>query len=339
MNRKILCALLLVIVMLASLFAGCKKEETLKLVKLNEVVHSIFYAPQYVAIENKYFEEEGLKIELSVGNGADKSMTALISGNADIALLGTEASVYVFNEGKENYAKSFAQLTQRAGNFLVAREPIPNFTWDMVRDKTIIGGRLGGMPEMVLEYILKEKGIEPFVDTTLINNLDFAATAGAFKGGVGDFTVEFEPTASTLEQAGGSYVVASLGVDSGLLPYTTYMALGSYMDKNPHTVQKFTNAIYKGQIWVDQHTPEEIAKVIAPYFEGTDLALLTTIVQRYKDQDTWKVEPLFEESALIHLQDVLESAGQLEKRVNYTDLVTTKFAQEALNQVDSSKVK
>lgn len=339
MNKKVLCTLLLSLIMMLSLFSGCKKEETLKLVKLNEVVHSIFYAPQYVAIENKYFEEEGLKIDLSIGNGADKSMTALLSGNADIALMGAEASVYVFNEGKENYAKSFAQLTQRAGNFLVAREPIPDFTWDMVKGKTIVGGRLGGMPEMVLEYILKEKGIEPFVDTTLINNLDFSATAGAFKGGTGDFTVEFEPTASTLEQAGDYYVVASLGVDSGLLPYTTYMALGSYMDKNPETVQKFTNAIYKGQIWVDTHTPKEIAKVIAPYFEGTDLDLLTTIIKRYQDQDTWKVEPLFDEAALVLLQDVLDSAGQLEKRVNYDDLVTATFAEKALKQVDATKIK
>ncbi len=339
MTKKRFISLLLILVMMTTLFSGCKKEENLQLVKLNEVVHSIFYAPQYVAIENKYFEEEGLKIELSLGNGADKSMTALLSGNADISLLGAEASVYVFNEGKENYAKSFAQLTQRAGNFLVARESMPDFTWDLVRGKTIIGGRLGGMPEMVLEYILKEKGIEPFVDTTLINNLDFAATAGAFKGGVGDFTVEFEPAASTLELAGDAYVVASLGVDSGLLPYTTYMALGSYMDKNADTVQKFTNAIYKGQIWVDQHSPEEIAKAILPYFEGTDLDLLTTIVKRYKDQDTWKVEPLFEENALELLQDVLASSGQLEKRVTYEDLVTTTFAQKALKQVDPKKVK
>jgi NitT/TauT family transport system substrate-binding protein len=324
---------------MVSLFSGCKKEETLKVVKLNEVVHSIFYAPQYVAIENNFFEEEGLKIDLSLGNGADKSMTALLSGNADIALMGAEASVYVFNEGKENYAINFAQLTQRAGNFLVAREPFPDFSWDMVKGKTIVGGRLGGMPEMVLEYILKEKGIEPFVDTTIINNLDFSATAGAFSGGMGDFTVEFEPTASTLEQTGDYYVVTSLGVDSGLLPYTTYMVLGSYMDENPETVQKFTNAIYKGQLWVDQHTPEEIAKVIAPYFEGTDLELLTTIVKRYKDQDTWKVEPLLDETAFVLLQDVLDSSGQLEKRVNYDDLVNTTFAKKAVEQVDASKVK
>lgn len=339
MSKKLICTLSLILVMAGSMFSGCNKEETLQLVRLNEVVHSIFYAPQYAAIEKGFFEEEGLKVELTVGNGADKSMTALLSGNADIALLGAEASVYVFNEGKENYAVNFAQLTQRAGNFLVAREPMPDFSWDLVKDKTIIGGRIGGMPEMVLEYILKEKGIEPFVDTTLINNIDFSATAGAFKGGTGDFTVEFEPTASTLEQAGDYYVVASLGVDSGLLPYTTYMALESYMDKNPETVQSFTNAIYKGQIWVDLHTPEEIAKAISPYFEGTDLAILTTIVKRYKDQDTWKTQPILDEAGLSLLQDVLDSAGQLEKRVNYADLVETRFADNALLLVDKNAVK
>ena len=339
MNKKIFFSILLTLVMTVSLFSACKKDDSLELIKLNEVVHSVFYAPQYVAIEKKFFEEEGLEIELSVGNGADKSMTALVSGNADIALMGAEASVYVFNEGKEDYAKNFAQLTQRAGNFLVAREPIPNFNWDMVRGKTIIGGRLGGMPEMVLEYILKEKDIEPFVDTTIINNLDFSATSGAFVGGTGDFTVEFEPTASTLEKQGDFYVVASLGVDSGLLPYTTYMAIDSYIEENPDVIQKFTNAIYKGQIWVDQHSPEEIAEVVSPYFEGTDLDVLTMTIKRYKEQDTWKVEPLFDEAGLDLLQEVLESASQLEKRVNYEDLVVTDFAEKALEEVNKNDVK
>lgn len=303
-------------------FSGCKKEDELKTVRLSEVVHSIFYAPQYVAIENKYFEEEGLKIDLSVGNGADKSMTALISKNADIALLGVEAAVYVYNEGKEDYATIFAQLSQRAGNFLVAREPIPTFNWDMVKNKTIVGGRPGGMPQMVLEYILKQNGIEPFVDTEIITNLDFTATAGAFAGGTGDFTVEFEPSASTLEQAGEHYVVASLGVDSGLIPYTSYVAINSYIKDHPEIIQKFTNAIYKGQLWVEKHSAEEIAQVILPYFEGTDIELLTTIVDRYKAQGTWKTDPLVDESGLTLLQDILESSGKLTNRIEYNSIVT-----------------
>lgn len=338
MNKKALIAIILVFSIMILSFSGCKKEEKLQTIRLNEVVHSIFYAPQYVALENKYFEEEGLKIELSIGNGADKSMTALISKNADIALMGVEASIYVFNEEKEDYAISFAQLTQRAGNFLVAREPISSFSWDVVRDKTIVGGRPGGMPQMVLEYILKQKGIEPFVDTEIITNLDFTATAGAFVGGTGDFTVEFEPTASTLEQSGDYYVVASLGIDSGLIPYTSYMAIGSYIEENPEVVQKFTNAIYKGQLWVEKHSPGEIAEVILPYFEGTDIELLTKIVERYKTQDSWKVEPLLDEEGLTLLQDVLDSSGELSERIEYEKIVTTDFALKALKEVDVNKI-
>lgn len=333
MKKLILSSILLLLVIVASM-SGCQKKQELTTIRLNEVAHSIFYAPQYVAMEQKFFEEEGLIIELTTGFGADKSMTALLSNNADIALLGAEASIYVFNEGKEDYAISFAQLTQRAGNFLVAREPIPNFNWDMVKGKTIVGGRPGGMPEMVLEYILKDKGIDPFVDTKIITNIDFAATAGAFTGGTGDFTVEFEPTASILEQTGDYYVVTSLGVDSGLLPYTDYMALNSYLTTNKDTIQKFTNAIYKGQLWVESHTAEEIAKVIQPYFPEADLELITTIVTRYKDQDTWKTEPIFDEVGFELLQDVLDSSGQLSKRVSYDDLVTTEFAENAVKLVN-----
>ena len=337
MKRYIITSILLCLLMTALLFSSCSKDDALETIRLNEVVHSVFYAPQYVALEKGFFEEEGLAIDLSIGNGADKSMTALLSGNADIALMGAEASIYVFNEGKEDCAINFAQLTQRAGNFLIAREPMPDFSWEMVKGKTIIGGRLGGMPEMVLEYILKEKGIQPFKDTTIINNLDFTATSGAFVGGTGDFTVEFEPTASTLVSTGDYHVVASLGVDSGLLPYTTYMALESYIYKHPEIIQKFTNAIYKGQLWVEMHTPEEIAEVIAPYFEGTDQEILVMTVTRYKEQDTWKKNPIFDEAGLTLLQDVLSSAGQLEKRVKYDELVNTRFAEKAIKNVIPKK--
>jgi len=333
MKKLILSTSLLLLVIIIASISGCQKKQELTTLRLNEVAHSIFYAPQYVAMEQGYFEEEGLNIELTTGFGADKSMTALLSNNADIALLGAEASIYVFNEGKEDYAINFAQLTQRAGNFLVAREPISDFTWDMVKDKTIIGGRPGGMPQMVLEYILKEKGIEPFVDTDIITNIDFGLTAGAFTNGTGDFTAEFEPTASVLEQSGEYYVVTSLGVDSGYLPYTGYMALGSYLSENKEIIQKFTNAIYKGQLWVDSHTSEEIAKVIKPYFPEADVELITTIVTRYKEQDTYRTDPIFDKDGFELLQDVLSSSGQLTDRVNYDDLVTTEFADNAIKQV------
>lgn len=328
MYKRIFIPFLILLVVLA--FSACQQTDNLQTVRLNEVVRSIFYAPQYVALQQGFFEEEGLKIELSTGWGADKTMTAILSDNADIGLLGAEATFYVYTEGKEDYVINFAQLTQRAGNFLVAREPIDNFTWDMVIGKTIVGGRPGGMPEMVLEYILKQNGITPFEDVTIINNIDYTATAGAFAGGTGDFTVEFEPAASTLELQGDFYVVASLGVDSGYLPYTTYAAKGSYIDKNPEVIQKFTNAIYKAQQWVDTHTAVEIAEVIQPYFEDTDIALLTKIVDRYKEQDTYKTTPLLEKDHYDLLQDVLESAGELSNPVDYDLLVTTKFAEEAV---------
>jgi NitT/TauT family transport system substrate-binding protein len=330
--------MLALVTILASIWAN-KADSKYSKIRLNEVVHSIFYAPQYVAIEKDYFKDEGLKVDLSTGWGADKSMTALISDNADIALMGPEASIYVYNQGKEDYAVNFAQLTQRAGNFLIGREPVENFNWDMVKGKTIIGGRPGGMPQMVLEYILKQKGIEPFEDVDIITNIDFTATGGAFVGGTGDYTAEFEPSASKLENEGSSYVVTSLGVDSGKVPYTGYMARKSYIEDNKDTIQKFTNAIYKGQLWVEKSTPEEIAKVIKPYFKDTDIELLTQIVKRYKDQDTWKTDPLLEEEGLNLLQNILDSSGELSKRVKYEDLVTTDFANTAIDEIDTDSVK
>ena len=225
MSEKKLLSIAAVTISAITALSGCgsSKENELTTVRLNEVVHSVFYAPQYVALENGYFNEEGLDIELSVGQGADKSMTALLSDSADIALLGTEAGIYIINEGKEDHIKTFAQLTQRAGNFLVSRKDEPNFKWSDLKGKSIIGGRPGGMPELVLEYVLNEKGLEKGKDVDIINNISFESTSGAFAADVGDYTVEFEPSASALEQKGLGHVVASLGTESGFVPYTVYM--------------------------------------------------------------------------------------------------------------------
>lgn len=322
---------------LAAVFAvslcacGEKSSDTVR-VNLNEVVHSIFYAPQYVALETGMFKEEGLDVVLSVGQGADKSMTALISGDADIALLGTEAGIYVYNEGREDYAMAFAQLTQRAGNFLVARTDGP-FDWGNVRGKEIIGGRTGGMPQLVLEYILKEKGIIPGIDTEIINNISFTSTAGAFAAGTGDYTVEFEPTATSLEQSGGGYIAASLGTESGYVPYTVYMAQKSFIERNPEVIQKFTNAIYKGQLWVNSHTAREIAETVLPYFEESDIDTLETIIERYKAQDTWKTDPVFDSKGFELIQDIMETGGELAKRVPFDKFIDTSFAEEAIKSV------
>ena len=303
-----------------------KEEEELTKVTLNEVAHSIFYAPMYVAIEEGYFEEEGIELDLVCGFGADKTMTAVISGEADIGFMGSEASIYTYNEGATDYVVNFAQLTQRAGNFLVAREKMDDFSWEDLKGHLVLGGRKGGMPEMVFEYILKENGIDPEEDLEINQSIDFGSTAAAFSEGQGDFTVEFEPGATTLESEGNGYVVASLGEDSGYVPYTAFSAKRSYIDENPDIIQGFTNALQKGMDYVQTHSPEEIASVIEPQFPETDLETITTIVTRYYDQDTWKSNLIFEESSFDLLQDILESAGELEKRAPYDDLVTTKFA-------------
>lgn len=313
------------------LFCGCKKDEgTLKDVTLNEVAHSIFYAPQYVAIENGYFEEEGINLKLVTGFGADKVMTALISGEAQIGFMGSESSIYAYNEGNSDYAVNFAQLTQRAGNFLVSRKPIDNFSWDMLRGTTILGGRAGGMPEMVLEYILKNNGIDISTDLEIVQNIDFGLTGGAFAGGQGDFTVEFEPHATALEKEGTGYVVASLGVDSGYVPYTAYSAKKSYINKNPEIIQGFTNALQRGMEYVNSHSSEDIAKVIAPQFPDTDADTIAVIVERYKSQDTWKNDLVFSKESFTLLQDILYEAGVIKEYAPYSDLVDTGFAQKAL---------
>ena len=305
-------------------------EEKLTKVTLNEVAHSIFYAPQYVAIEEGYFKDEGLDLTLVTGFGADKTMTAVISGEADIGFMGAEASVYAYQEGATDAVVNFAQLTQRAGNFLVAREEMPDFKWEDLKDKKVLGGRKGGMPEMVFEYILRKNGLDPQKDLTIDQSIDFGSTAAAFTGDTSaDFTVEFEPSATALEKEGAGYVVASLGVDSGYVPYTSYSAKTSYMEKNPEIIQKFTNALQKGMEYVQSHTPEEIAKVIAPQFAETDLDTVTAIVKRYYDQDTWKSNLIFEKESFELLEDILEDSGELSERVSYEDLVTTKYAQEA----------
>lgn len=346
MKKRILACLSAAVLSL-SLLAGCaqdtdkettepestseekSEEKELVEVTLNEVAHSIFYAPMYIAIEEGYFEEEGIDLTLVCGFGADKTMTAVISGEADIGFMGSEASIYTYAEGATDYVVNFAQLTQRAGNFLVAREEMPDFTWEDLKGHLVLGGRKGGMPEMVFEYILKENGIDPETDLEINQNIDFGSTAAAFSEGQGEFTVEFEPGATTLESEGKGYVVASLGEDSGYVPYTAFSAKKSYIDENPDVIQGFTNALQKGMDYVQAHTPEEIAKIIEPQFPETDLETITTIVTRYYDQDTWKSDLIFEESSFDLLQDILESAGELEERVPYEDLVTTEFADAA----------
>ena len=331
--RKIISALAAssAVILAVSGCAASPEANGMTTVRLNEVVHSVFYAPQYVALANGYFEDEGLTIELSVGNGADKSMTALLSDSADIALLGTEAGIYVINEGRENSVKAFAQLTQRAGNFLISRTDGENFDWESLRGKSVIGGRKGGMPELVLEYVLKQKGLEN--DVEIINNISFESTAGAFAADIGDFTVEFEPTATSLEQEGVGYVAASLGTECGFVPYTVYMASSEYMEENPDIIQKFTNAVYRGQLWTENHTSGEIAEVIQSYFPENDVETLAGIIERYKSQDTWRATPVYSEEDFELFEDIMEEGGELTRRVAFDELIDNSFAQKAVETV------
>ena len=317
---------------------GCGGEKTsgdLTPVTLNEVAHSIFYAPQYAAIELGYFEEEGIDLTLVNGAGADKVMTSLISGDADIGFMGSEASIYVWQEGSGGCAGSFAQLTRRAGKFLVSRTEEPGFTWQDLKGKTVLGGRAGGMPQMVFEYILRKNGIDPAADLTIDQSIDFGLTAAAFTSSDADYTVEFEPFATALEQEGSGHVVASLGVDSGYVPYTAYSAKKSYLKEHPQIIQSFTNAIQKGLLYVNSHSAEEIAETIRPQFPETDEASIAAIVERYKEQDTWKNDAIFREDSFLLLQNILEQSGELERRAPYEELVTTEFAENALREAEN----
>jgi NitT/TauT family transport system substrate-binding protein len=290
----------------------------------------VFYAPQYVALNLGFFAAQGLEIELTNGAGADKVMTAVLSGQSDIGFAGPEATIYVYNQGRADYPRVFAQLTKRDGSFLMGRKPEPDFDWRGLKGKFIICGRKGGVPEMTLEYVLKKKGLVPGRDVDVDTSVQFALMAGAFLGGMGDYVTIFEPTASMLEKEGKAYIVASIGRESGEIPYTAYFAEQSYLKKNAAAVQKFTNAIYQGQLWVARHTPEEVAMVIKPSFPDTDEDILVMVAKRYKEQDTWCTDPILRQTSFDLLQNVMALAGELPVKAPYGKIVDTSFAKKAV---------
>lgn len=330
--KKFIGIFVLVLGLALAVTPGCGRKDLVK-IQLNEVTHSVFYAPQYVAINQGFFKEVGLEVELTNGGGADKVMTAVLSGQSDIGFAGPEATIYVYNEGKEDHAVVFAQLTKRDGQFLMGRKQEPDFKWSSLKGKNIIGGRKGGVPEMTLEYILRKNGLNPGKDVNVDTNIQFNLMAGAFTGGQGDYVTLFEPTASMLEKEGKGYILASLGKDSGEIPYTAYFAKKSYIEKNKDRVQKFINAIYKGQLWVDSHTPEEIAKVIKPSFPDADEEILVKVAQRYKEYDAWNKDPIMKKESLELLQKVMQEAGELKKAADYEKLVNNEFARKAVDTV------
>ncbi|MBG9589937.1 ABC transporter substrate-binding protein [Cytobacillus firmus] len=318
--------LLMLAVILIVPLAACGKDE-MQTVRIAEVTRSIFYAPQYVALEKGFFEEEGLKVELTTTAGGDKTMTALLSDSADIALVGSETSIYVSAQGSNDPVINFAQLTQTDGTFLVSRNKIDNFSWDMLKGKTFLGQRKGGMPQMAGEFVLKKHGIDPHQDLDLIQNIDYANIAPAFASGTGEFVQLFEPTASVFEKEGKGYIVASFGTESGHIPYTTFMTKQSYIDENKETVEKFTRAIYKAQQWVAQHSSKETAEAIQGYFDNTELEIIEMVVDRYKSQGSFATDPILDTEEWDNLQNIMEEAGELPKRLEHGTLVNTEIAE------------
>jgi NitT/TauT family transport system substrate-binding protein len=311
-------------------FGTQKAENRLKKVKVAEVTRSIFYAPQYVAIEKGFFKEEGLDVEITTTWGGDKTMTALVSDGADIALVGSETSIYVSAQGSTDPVINFAQLTQTDGTFLVSRKRIEHFEWEQLNGSTFLGQRKGGMPQMVGEYVLKKHGIDPHKDLNLIQNIDFANIANAFISGTGDYVQLFEPQASLFEKEGKGYIVASFGTESGHVPYTTFMTKESFLNKNEATIEKFTTAIYKAQQWIQENSSDETAKLIQKYFEDTDVELIETVIDRYKNQGSFATDPILDEEEWNNLQNIMDEAGELPKRMDYLDLVNTQIAEKVM---------
>jgi NitT/TauT family transport system substrate-binding protein len=309
--------------------SGCSDDSN-EVIRIGEVTRSLFYAPQYVAIEKGFFEEEGINVELTTTWGGDKTMTALLSDGIDIALVGSETSIYVYQQGTKDPVINFAQLTQTDGTFLVSRHKVDAFSWDQLKGSVFLGQRKGGMPQMVGEFVLKKHGIDPHSDLELIQNVEFQNIPTAFSSGTGEYVQLFEPTASQFEKEGIGYVVASFGTESGKVPYTVFMAKQSWINEHEESVQKFTNALYKAQQWVATHSPKEIAQVIQPYFKDIPTDILESSIKRYQEQGSYATDPILDEAEWNNLQDIMTEAGELKQPADYKTLVNTSFAQQAM---------
>lgn len=335
MRKNIIIGIFIIVVVIGftlgiSILRNQNNVNDIKNIKVSEVTRSVFYAPQYVAINNGYFKENGIEIELTTGQGADAVMTSVLANQVDIGFAGPEASIYVYNEGKEDFCQVFAQMTKKDGSFLVAKEKTDQFNWQDLKGKTVIPGRKGGVPYMTLEYVLKKNEINPETDLILDDSIKFDLMAGAFSSGTAQYVTLFEPTASLIQNEGKGYVVASVGKAAGEIPYTAYFAKKSYIQNNEDVIQEFTNAIYKGEKWVNEHSSEEIAKAVQSFFPDTDLSLLANVIQNYKDIDAWNDTPVLKEESFELLQDVMTMAGELDKKAPYIELVNNSFAEKSI---------
>ena len=318
---SIVCLFIIIGIVITFFIVPDKKNNDLTKIKVAEVAHSIFYAPQYAAINNGYFKEEGIDSELILTPGADKVTASVLSGDADIGFSGSEACIYVYNSKEKDYLKTFAQLTQKDGSFIVSRQKIKNFTLNDLKGKKIIGGRKMGMPEMTLEWILRENNIDPEKDVEIDTSIQFAAMGGAFIGGDGDFVSLFEPTALEVEKQGYGYVVASLGKLGGVVPYTSYSARKSYIKNNKDIIKKFTKAIQRGLDFVKESSDLEVAKSIIEFFPDTKLEDLEKIIKRYRSIDAWATNTTFTKKSFDHLQDIMLSAKAIDKKVDYKKII------------------
>lgn len=312
-----------------ALLAGCGGSDKSVKIRVGEVTRSLFYAPQYVALSQGFFADEGLDVDLQTTAGGDKTMTALLSGGIDIALVGSETSIYVYQQGADDPVINFAQLTQTDGTFLVARDKPESFEWEDLKGSVFLGQRKGGMPQMAGEFALRKHGIDPHADLELIQNVDFANIPAAFASGTGEYVQLFEPQASIFEQEGKGHVIASFGVESGRLPYTVFMAKQSYIRKNEDVIQRFTNAVTRAQHWVEEHSAEEIADAVLEFFEGTDRDIAVRVIERYKAQQSYAVGGEIDEDEWNNLLDIMEQAGEITERTPHDAIVDNSFARKA----------
>lgn len=329
MKKKIIILICFLIVLAGVLFfvinnkSGKNTQENNKLtkVKVAEVAHTIFYAPAYAAISKGYFEDEGIKIDLTLTAGADKVSAAVLSGDVDVGFCGSEATIYVYNSGEEDYLVNFARLTKRDGAFLVSRKKYDNFKLEDLKGKTVIGGRAGGMPEMTFEWGLRQNGIDPKKDLTIDTSVAFPAMEGAFIGGNADFVTLFEPNALSVEKQGLGYVVGYVGTWGGEVPYTAYNAKKSYVKNNPEIIKGFTKAVNKGLEYVKNTDSSVVAKDIYEFFPELSLNDLTTIIERYKTNDAWADSTEITKEDFDHLQEIMQASGELEKKAPYNKLI------------------
>ena len=337
MNKHFKKFIVMILLLLSLLSMVSCKENKMKKIKVAEVAHSVFYAPQYVAIELGYFEEEGLEIDLFNANGADKVTSSLLSGDVEIGLQGPEPTIYLYKNNSKDYLVNFAQLTNTDGSFIFSREPIENFDLTMLKGKSILGGRAGGVPEMTLEYVLKKAGLTVSknsfdADVNVRTDVAFGAMAGAFLSGEGDFTTLFEPTASEMVQSGQLYLLASVGEYAGEVAFTAYSCSLNYFKKNEDVLTKFTKAVYKGQLFVQTHSNEEVAEVIKKQFSDVSLETLTSVVERYRSINAWCTSPVFNEKAFDNLQNIMIEAQELDAKVEFNTLVDNSIALKVINK-------